>query len=78
MALNDSVLHGVAIAGVRELLYKFKVLKQGLSVNRTGNVAIGSRYATARQDALCGRRCPIGLLNIRYCFRWRSSVARPP
>ena len=42
LGINESALHSVAIAGVRELAYKFKALKEGLSVSRTGNVAIGS------------------------------------
>jgi hypothetical protein len=40
--INESALHGIAIAGIRELSHKLKVLKQGLSVSRLGHIAIGT------------------------------------
>ena len=40
--INESALHGIAIAGVQELSRKLKALKRGLSVSRSGHVAIGS------------------------------------
>ena len=40
--VNESALHGVAIAGIQELSRKLKALKRGLAVSRSGDVAIGA------------------------------------
>ncbi len=40
--INESALHALSIAGIQELSRKLQVLRNGLSVSRAGNIAIGA------------------------------------